>query len=700
MIFSVLIVVLAGQFTQALAAAVLPITSHDESKVPKKRHVPSTHALHERGLPHWGNTWEKTEKVPTGAMLPMRIGLRQSNVDVGHEMLMDRSTPGSPNFGNHLSAQQVIDLFAPPQDSVEVVIDWVVSAGIARERISQSTNKQWVQFDANVTEVEHLLLADYYIYEHRATGTRNIACDEYHIPHRIREHIDYVTPGIRLRAEPAKLEKLKRDQQQSAHLDKRDTQPGQVRKGARLPTLPPLNTSVCDLYVSPACIREQYRIPEGSRASPGNELGIFESLNDHYSKQDLDEYFSNVYPQIPNGTYPIEKLIDGAIGAAQDLEMLGPESDLDFQSAWPLIWPQKTVLFQTDDQYYEINQTYQETPYLGFWNTFFDALDGSYCTFSAFGETGNCEKPECLDPSYPNPNPGGYKGELQCGVYEPTNVISISYGGGEGDLPGYYTQRQCVEIMKLGLQGVTVVISSGDNGVASYPGDGGFESGCAGDKGQIFFPATLATCPYVLAVGSTEFYKPAANTTAKWKRDADAADKKCDYLERATTRFPSGGGFSNVFETPGYQKHAVDEYFRSVQLGFEGYDEPGTNFSDVGTGVFRRTGRGYPDVAAIGDHYVVRVNSTWATIGGTSLSAPVFAAMLTLVNEERIAAGKDTLGFINPVLYAHPEVFNDIVTGSNPGCSSAGFPAAKGWDPVSGLGSPKYPKLLDLLLDL
>lgn len=43
---------------------------------------------------------------------------------------------------------------------------------------------------------------------------------------------------------------------------------------------------------------------------------------------------------------------------------------------------------------------------------FLDALDGSYCTYSAYGETGNCVTPDCADPVYPDPNPGGYKGRL------------------------------------------------------------------------------------------------------------------------------------------------------------------------------------------------------------------------------------------------------------------------------------------------
>lgn len=134
-----------------------------------------------------------------------------------------------------------------------------------------------------------------------------------------------------------------------------------------------------------------------------------------------------------------------------------------------IIYPQNSILFQTDDFLYATGIS----PNNGFLNTFLDAIDGSYCTYSAFGQTGDSP----LDPKYPNPNPLGYQGQTQCGVYKPTNVISISYGAQEDDLPTNYQQRQCSEFLKLGLQGTSVVVASGDSGVAARGADGGNANG-------------------------------------------------------------------------------------------------------------------------------------------------------------------------------------------------------------------------------
>ena len=221
--------------------------------------------------------------------------------------------------------------------------------------------------------MEEVMVADFYIFEHTMTGTKNVAVDEYHVPIDIQEHIDFIMPGIKMRSDPRELKKMRRKreaEEEARHLESRgfhsqhtdllpinDQVPEDALPSLNVSTLVPAN---CDFYVTDTCIKAQYNIPNNTLAAPGNELGIFESLDDHYSKLDLDVYFSTLYPYIPNGTYPTEKLIDGAVGSIEeagiDEEDAGVESDLDFMSAWPIIWPQGTVLFQTDDQYYEINQ--------------------------------------------------------------------------------------------------------------------------------------------------------------------------------------------------------------------------------------------------------------------------------------------------------------------------------------------------------
>jgi len=54
-----------------------------------KREVPSSHTLHERHLPVWGQQWSKRSKVADSQILPMRIGLKQRNLEAGHDKLMD-----------------------------------------------------------------------------------------------------------------------------------------------------------------------------------------------------------------------------------------------------------------------------------------------------------------------------------------------------------------------------------------------------------------------------------------------------------------------------------------------------------------------------------------------------------------------------------------------------------------------------------
>ncbi|KAK1986216.1 peptidase S8/S53 domain-containing protein [Colletotrichum cereale] len=625
------------------------------------RQLLPSHDLHEKISQHWNKSWTKRDRLKDDITIPVQIGLKQFNIEKGATKLMDLADPSSPNFGRHMSEDEVLSFFAPPQSIVDAISEWVTLSGIPRSWIQQSRNKQWIQFNANVSVVENLFHTKYYIYEHHSTQSRVFACPGYYIPPELASHIDYVKPGVHLIVRSSRLSITSR----STSIYKRGN-----------PS--PDNAGTCDRYVTPQCIADRYRIPRGIREMKGNELGIVETAGSHYQPVELDTYYSTMFPDIPNGTRPLEKLINGATGAYDPFASADQgslEANLDFQSSWPIIWPQKTVLYQVDDEYYERQQMRPNSSIKGFLNTFYDAIDGGYCSYPAFGQDGDCTDAECQDPKYPNPinkTYQTYQGKRQCGIYKPTNVISISYSLGESSLPASYFRRQCNEIMKLALQGITILVASGDDGVGPWKENA--TDTCSSN--EVFTPNFAATCPYALAVGGTELnYITAHNGTR--------------ILTESSPRFyASGGGFSNLFKRPDYQAEAVEHYLQTTPPPFQGYTTLNDTTPKEGTGLYHINGRAYPDVSIVGDWFPFRQNGTWTMGAGTSLATPIMASVLNRINEERLAVGKSTIGFVQPVLYQHPEVFFDVTNGSNPNsCGNPGFKAAEGWDPVSGLGS-------------
>jgi len=69
------------------------------------------------------------------------------------------------------------------------------------------------------------------------------------------------------------------------------------------------------------------------------------------------------------------------------------------------------------------------------------------------------------------------------------------------------------------------------------------------------------------------------------------------------------------------------------------------------------------------------------------------------LNDLRLQQGKSTLGFLNPFVYAHPEAFSDITKGAGRG-SCGEWPAKKGWDAVTGVGTPNYKALAEAVARL
>jgi hypothetical protein len=115
--------------------------------------------------------------------------------------------------------------------------------------------------------------------------------------------------------------------------------------------------------------------------------------------------------------------------------------------------------------------------------------------------------------------------------------------------------------------------------------------------------------------------------------------------------------------------------------------------------------RNVPDVALTADNiYVVYNNGNSQNVGGTSCAAPLWAAFTALVNQQAVAKGQKTVGFINPAIYAiglsgnYANCFHDITTGNNTNLTVGNaYFAANGYDLCTGWGTPTGSNLINAL---
>merc|ERR1712046_377500 len=152
----------------------------------------------------------------------------------------------------------------------------------------------------------------------------------------------------------------------------------------------------------------------------------------------------------------------------------------------------------------------------------------------------------------------------------------------------------------------------------------------------------------------------------------------------------SGGGFSDSFPIPDWQKAAVAAYKASPDA-----DLPPAK-------LWNNTGRGYPDVAALGglvNPYCVATSGMFQGVAGTSASSPVVAGIFALLNGLRTSQNKAPLGFMKPFIYQNGAAFQDVTSGCNGGGRKYCFKAIKGWDAATGWGTPNYEALSKLVME-
>lgn len=232
------------------------------------------------------------------------------------------------------------------------------------------------------------------------------------------------------------------------------------------------------------------------------------------------------------------------------------------------------------------------------------------------------------------------------------SVISISWGGPEDQWTDQSRAALNQALEDCASLNITVTVASGDNGSSDGVSDG---------KLHVDFPASS---PYALACGGTTL-------TAS----GNQIQSEVVWNETSLQEGAGGGGISIEFPIPSYQANAA------VPVN------PETNYA----------GRGVPDVAGNADPqtgYQVLVDGQAQIVGGTSAVAPLWAALVALLNQSLGAP----VGFINPTLYGlSGTATNDITQGNNDDSNLGSYNAGPGWDACTGLGSPNGAALLSAL---
>ncbi|EJF64895.1 subtilisin-like protein [Dichomitus squalens LYAD-421 SS1] len=584
--------------------------------------------------------WTLHRRADPDTKLLVRLSLVQPNLHNLDAYLLDIADPQSPNYGQHWTPERVKETFRPSQGSADVVRSWLVS-NLDAESSTIIQTDEVLSLNISVAQAERIFTTNYNVYRAN-NGFERVGCHQGHnFPAHVAEHVEFVWPSLTYGG---------------PRLTRRNSPP--TVKGARGPRIvqpSAIDVKHCDDAVTLDCLRALYNFHYDLVAAKRNTVGVAEFGMQYYNPADLDMFFKRFAPDQVGNQPKLISIAGGQLNESDPNLDDFVESSLDLELMMGLLGRKQEVFL------YEAG-TMEQDPLsdelLGAW-------DAYYCSVADTSGIGRIARDSASS---------------DCGDAPRANVVSISYTSTPDVRDSTFLpmlQRECTEIGKLALMGVTVIASSGDFGVAfpEFP-----DTLClVNDKLEMqapnstqsadFVAAFPASCPYVTAVGSTQV------SPGKSVRDP----------ETATFAFPSGGGFSNAFVRPRFQNAAVTNYLKHFALPY-------------GPSVFNRSGRAYPDVSANGCVWptVVAVAGNFNLTGGTSASAPIFASLITAVNDARIAIGKKPVGWINPALYSPWFVgsFNDVTNGTNPGCGTEGFRASPGWDPVTGLGTPNFERLL------
>ncbi|KAJ7595201.1 family S53 protease-like protein [Mycena floridula] len=243
---------------------------------------------------------------PDDTMVPLRIALTPKDMPGLTKVLYDVSTPGSSNYGNFLTLEEIKGYSTPAESTTSAVLKWLADNDI--NATPSGAFSDWLSIVVPLSKANTLLNARFTEFFHEPSGTTAIRTMQYSIPNDLRDHIELVHPTTSFVAP------LSRSAKFTAHSRR------------ALPADPS-----CNSQVTPTCLQELYGIPATpATQSSLNQLAVSGFIDQFAQTADLSSFLTVLRPDIdPNTVFSLQTIDDGE--NPQGSDEAGIEADLDTQ---------------------------------------------------------------------------------------------------------------------------------------------------------------------------------------------------------------------------------------------------------------------------------------------------------------------------------------------------------------------------------
>lgn len=280
--------------------------------------------------------WSRASSALHNDKVTLKIGLKQQHTAALEEAVLAISTPGNPDYGKHLTREELRSYVAPHQQSVDDVTSWLAEHGIA----PAAADNEWMTIVTDVKTANEMLDADFSWYQHEEGGVFRLRTLHYSVPDAVADHIDLVQPTTRFGHLGAKSSTIfdvtvLDDDDEVASLKQADLSSASA------------DAAPCITTVTPQCLKAQYNIsytptsqpfyhpyrPGPHRPGPHRNqenLVAFASYLEQYARySDLERFQGQVFPDAEGQNFSVT-LINGGLDD-QESGRSSIEANLDLQ---------------------------------------------------------------------------------------------------------------------------------------------------------------------------------------------------------------------------------------------------------------------------------------------------------------------------------------------------------------------------------